>query len=700
MEENPVSACSAHRRPWAWLLVLLVLPLSLAACFGTPAGAGDPTRPPLPPAVNAVILPTAADTRPPDPTRLPIISFRGVEFGYDEATFGPLRTRAQHPARAGQSGPLQPEHLQFSMAAVEDFDTPQLLIYPVAQYRALSDEAAAQIDALQTLLRDQPADPAGPLPLLPLLDAVTSFHTAPAYLDFRNGRGLGYVVRADHDHSLQTAETVYYTFQGLTDNGDYLITAFFPLAGEDLESETLIQLQSTGTTTAAKPANEAKWSGLPAGAGVPDVEAMLSTLLITPDETFSADLPPAYAHTPGVLLAYDPALSGAAQISREPAMAAADDGAMAFLPGVPDMIAIHYAEDDSAALAIQPLRDGDGAFFAAIPPWQREEVAALEAALLRGGDGEQTAVSFPTGAGLRHVTGGAAGQVYHFRGLAADGRYLLRFQQTLRDGLTPAALDQMLGTLVVEPEASTESSVPPEQGACVHDAVFEANVTMPDDTTVERGETFVKIWRVHNSGTCVWTPATSIDFAEGNPLTWEPLPLTAVVLPGESAEVGITAVSPETPALYQTSFQLHDEGGQAFGAPLLLRFEAPHPATDIPGYGVVEGAINYPAAVNPPLDIYIQTLDGRERFAMRTEQGWTAFANTVPAGTYHVFARVAGDESGSGGGYTQAVICGLHASCDDHSLIEVEVREGKASKNIDILDWYAPAGSFPFPPPG
>jgi hypothetical protein len=327
-------------------------------------------------------------------------------------------------------------------------------------------------------------------------------------------------------------------------------------------------------------------------------------------------------------------------------------------------------------------------------------VAALEAALAAGGGGEQTAVSFPSGAGLRHVTANDAGQVYRFQGLTSDGRYLLHFEQLLHDAVTPAALDQMLGTLVVEADASTESSVPPDQDGCVADAAFEADVTVPDNTVVERGETFVKIWRVRNSGSCVWTPATTIAVVEGNPLAWEPLPLTAVVLPGESAEVGITAVAPETPALYQTWFQLHDENGAAFGTPLLLRFEAPRPATDIPGYGVVEGAINYPAALNPPLDIYIQTLDGRERFAMRSEKGWDAYANTVPAGTYHVFARVVGDDSGSGGGYTQAVLCGLHAGCTDHSLVEVEVREGKASKNIDILDWYAPAGSFPFPPPG
>ena len=175
--------------------------------------------------------------------------------------------------------------------------------------------------------------------------------------------------------------------------------------------------------------------------------------------------------------------------------------------------------------------------------------------------------------------------------------------------------------------------------------------------------------------------------------------VTDVVPPGEETEVGITIQSPSYPGIYQAWWELADEEAVRFGDQLGLLFEAPAPVTDIPGYGVVEGEINYPANGNPAFEIYFQTTDGSERHVMQTEQGWTKYSKTVPVGSYHVFARVLGDTSDSGGGFTNAVICGLHADCSDHSLMEVIVEEGRAARDVNLFDWYAPAGSFPLPDP-
>ena len=50
------------------------------------------------------------------------------------------------------------------------------------------------------------------------------------------------------------------------------------------------------------------------------------------------------------------------------------------------------------------------------------------------------------------------------------------------------------------------------------------------------------------------------------------------------------------------------------------------------------------------------------------------------------------------GGYTVAVLCGLTYGCDDHSLVPVEVLGGYLTPGVQVLDWYAPAGTFPKPP--
>ncbi len=702
MEEETTPARSATHRPsLPALLALSLFLVWLSACRAEPQNVvEDPTRLVVPAsAVSTAVLPEQDANLPATSTPLPVISFMGVEFGYDEPTFGPLLTRALHPPTAGTSGPLQPKHLQFSMANSDGFDVPQLYIYAVDQYRALSPEAGRQIDYLTTLLRDQPLQPEGALPMLPMLDAMATFHTNPTYFDFRNGRGLSYVVRADHDHSLQTAETLYYTFQGLTDNGRFLVTAYFPLAEANLENGALQQLPvHTPDAEDAKPVSDAKWAGLPAGAGVPAVEEMLATLFIAPDDALPEAELPAFAHTPGVLLAYDPAINSEVSVAKVPAVVSDAMGSVEFLPGVADIVRYTFAvaPDQDGTLTIQPVRDSAGQLFSSIPAWQQNSLLDLEQQLAADGGPDRALVPFHTGQALRWLD--EAANEIRVQGLTHDGRYLIDLTYPVTAaGETIAYVDRVIGSLVVEPEASTESSVPPDQDECVHDAEFIEDVTMPDYTAVERGDTFVKLWRVRNSGSCTWTPAYEIVYAQGNPVEWTALPVTSIVRPGEVSEVGITAVSPETPGTYQSWFQLASEENAAFGAQLLLLFEAPKPATDIPGYGVIEGSISYPAGNNPPLDIYFQRVDGSERYAMRTEKGWTQFANAIPVGSYHVFARVAGDESGSGGGYTQAVICGLHASCADHTLVTVVVEESKATSNADIFDWYAPSGSFPLP---
>ena len=87
--------------------------------------------------------------------------------------------------------------------------------------------------------------------------------------------------------------------------------------------------------------------------------------------------------------------------------------------------------------------------------------------------------------------------------------------------------------------------------------------------------------------------------------------------------------------------------------------------------------------------------DGSQRYALETEDGWDHYANELPVGDYYVFARVTGDESDSGGGYTADVLCGM--TCADHSLVPVTIEDGKATREVNITDWYAPAGTFPLP---
>jgi len=43
--------------------------------------------------------------------------------------------------------------------------------------------------------------------------------------------------------------------------------------------------------------------------------------------------------------------------------------------------------------------------------------------------------------------------------------------------------------------------------------------TYPDGSLVARSSTFVKIWRLKNTGTCSWTPSYSLVFSGGDSMS-------------------------------------------------------------------------------------------------------------------------------------------------------------------------------------
>jgi len=122
--------------------------------------------------------------------------------------------------------------------------------------------------------------------------------------------------------------------------------------------------------------------------------------------------------------------------------------------------------------------------------------------------------------------------------------------------------------------------------------------------------------------------------------------------------------------------------------------------------GSIAGKLSYPADSLPPLRVV----------AFRVEKGVktksyqyvdvynqdTYQINNLKPGTYWVVAipitQAKQITPGLEGGYTKAVACGLNVNCTDHTLVEVVVKPGEITNNIDPGDWYAPTGFFPKDP--
>ncbi|MEN9328102.1 MAG: hypothetical protein RI947_910 [Candidatus Parcubacteria bacterium] len=115
--------------------------------------------------------------------------------------------------------------------------------------------------------------------------------------------------------------------------------------------------------------------------------------------------------------------------------------------------------------------------------------------------------------------------------------------------------------------------------------------------------------------------------------------------------------------------------------------------------GAAEGTLGYPSEGIPPLVVYaINTEDKSKYYFTETSQNESKFTiENIKPGIYHFVAYQKANATNSGG-YSQAVLCGLLASCKDHSLIPVAITSGKMKSGIQIKDWYADAGDFPTKP--
>jgi chitodextrinase len=128
--------------------------------------------------------------------------------------------------------------------------------------------------------------------------------------------------------------------------------------------------------------------------------------------------------------------------------------------------------------------------------------------------------------------------------------------------LTPVPSDTPL------PPTATQTSVPAtetQQPDCTDAARFESE-TIPDMSPFQPGETFTKIWRLRNVGTCPWNNGYRVVFFEGDQMGGaEEAYLTANVRPDELVEIRAELTAPAQPGNYRGSWKLRNSAGQEFG---------------------------------------------------------------------------------------------------------------------------------------
>jgi hypothetical protein len=189
-----------------------------------------------------------------------------------------------------------------------------------------------------------------------------------------------------------------------------------------------------------------------------------------------------------------------------------------------------------------------------------------------------------------------------------------------RDTPTPAQVERVSSTTEPAPEATITPKPTATPGptvdvsGCTLGAAFQADVTIPDNTGVEAGRSFIKTWRIRNTGTCDWGAGYRLTFVDGNQMGGPDAVDVPETTAGENAEISVELVAPIEEGQHRGYWQVCVNESQRFGERIYVQImsePAPTPtSTPIPTGGT-EGFVDcLTCATQYPWLIYLRSEPG------------------------------------------------------------------------------------------
>jgi len=226
-------------------IVYFLLPLSILI-FACTISATPTVIPPaitLPPSITApppaTLLPVVTATEPPVVTELPVPQTNvicnelalfldpALASGYDCKTI---------PEVSGEGFDVNPQYTELTFQGYplsDRFFTPHIAVFPIQRFSELAPDAVnADVAALQVLIGGGAVGDS--LPLLPIFNAAQEFHAQYKVLAFTNGSGVRYLAQYAQFADPINNHEMFYSYQGLTSDGKYWISAILPISNSAL----------------------------------------------------------------------------------------------------------------------------------------------------------------------------------------------------------------------------------------------------------------------------------------------------------------------------------------------------------------------------------------------------------------------------------------------------------------------------------
>jgi len=208
-------------------------------------------------------------------------------------------------------------------------------------------------------------------------------------------------------------------------------------------------------------------------------------------------------------------------------------------------------------------------------------------------------------------------------------------------------------------------------------ATFVKDVTVPDGTWFAARETFTKIWRLKNRGTCTWTADYMLVFVSGDPMGGTTaVRLPGNVSPGQTVDVSVTLMVPAKRGHFVGYWMLRNSSGVLFGygENANRSFYVDINADDLP-HGTVTGNFYYPSEFNPPLNLYFENAVTGETIQFSIPEKSPSYSVLLPNGTYYAYAW--------------APVYNLQGAYvyDNLTMKPFVVKDGQTTNAINLTNW-------------
>jgi hypothetical protein len=151
---------------------------------------------------------------------------------------------------------------------------------------------------------------------------------------------------------------------------------------------------------------------------------------------------------------------------------------------------------------------------------------------------------------------------------------------------TPAATATPLPPLATSTSGTPFGAVTaPVVGATAscYGLTFVSDVSIPDNTQMDPGETFTKTWKVQNSGSCAWESGFKFQSTGGSAMGASAVTLTSSVASGATYDISVAMTAPSATGTVRGNWRMATATGQLFGDEVFVQIVVGNvPATTYP----------------------------------------------------------------------------------------------------------------------